>query len=56
MIVNILLWLVLVVTIGFALLTRRAWRVKRWFFRWPAILLAGLLTLLLALVSIFSAS
>lgn len=55
MIGNLLLWLVLVVvTIGFALLTRRAWRVQRWFFKWPAILLTGLLTLLLALVSIFS--
>jgi mono/diheme cytochrome c family protein len=34
-----------------AWLVRRAWRAKRWFIRWPAVVLSGLLTLLLALIA-----
>src|SRR5438105_5704793 len=35
----------------FAWLTFRAWHVRRWFFKWPLLVLGGLLTLLLALIS-----
>lgn len=57
MIGNIIFWLVLVlVTIGFGWLVTRAWRAKRWFVKWPGVVLSGLLTLILALVSILAAS
>ncbi|HET6315749.1 MAG TPA: hypothetical protein VFG86_04780 [Chloroflexota bacterium] len=35
----------------FAWLTFRAWHAKRWFVKWPLVVLSGLLTLLLALSS-----
>src|SRR5438270_12112357 len=35
----------------FAWLTFRAWHVKRWFVKWPLLVLGGLLTLLPALIS-----
>lgn len=56
MVVNIVAWLVLVlVTIAFGWLVTRAWRAKRWFVKWPGVVLSGLLTLVLALVSIAAA-
>ena len=39
----------------FAWFTRRAWRAKRWFIKWPALVLSGLLTLLLALIKALTA-
>lgn len=45
----------LALTVLFAWLTRRAWRLRHWFVKLPAVLLAGLLTLLLALVTIVDA-
>ncbi|HEX7587511.1 MAG TPA: c-type cytochrome [Anaerolineae bacterium] len=57
MIVNIATLLVfLVVTIAFGLLVRRAWRAKRWFVKWPGVILGGLLTLIFALITILAAS
>jgi branched-subunit amino acid transport protein len=53
MFINILWWLAFVaVVVLFAWLTRRAWRSKRAWVKWPGVLLAGLPTLLLALVTI----
>ncbi len=57
MITNIIVVLVLVlVTIGFGWLVTRAWRAKRWFVKWPGVVLAGLLTLIFALLSIAAAN
>ncbi len=56
MIGNIIAWFALVlITIGFAFLARRAWRAQRWYVKWPGIVLSGLLTLILALLSIVAA-
>jgi len=53
MIGNLLTWLVIVVVaVVFGWLTWRAWRAKRWFVKWPGVVLGGLLTLLLAAVSV----
>jgi mono/diheme cytochrome c family protein len=50
---NFAIWFVVaLVAVGFALLTRRVWRAKRWFIKWPGVILSGLLTLILGLVSI----
>lgn len=57
MIVNLLIWLVLlVVTVVFGWLTLRSWRAKNALVRWAGVLLSGLLTLVLALVCILTAS
>ena len=57
MIGNLLTWLVIVVvTVVFGWLTWRAWRAKRWFVKWPGVVLSGLLTLVLAAVSVTAAS
>ena len=56
MIGNLLTWLVIVVvTVVFGWLTWRAWRAKRWFVKWPGVVLSGLLTLVLAAVSVTAA-
>ena len=56
MIGNLLTWLVIVVvTVVFGWLTWRAWRAKRWFVKWPGVVLSGLLTLVLAAVSVTDA-
>lgn len=56
MIGNLLTWLVIVVvTVVFGWLTWRAWRAKRWFVKWPGVVLSGLLTLMLAAVSVMVA-
>jgi len=56
MIGNLLTWLVIVVvTVVFGWLTWRAWRAKRWFVKWPGVVLSGLLTLVLGLVSVLAA-
>src|SRR4051812_47452743 len=53
---NILTLLVMVVLVVlFAWLVRRAWRLKRWYLRWPALLVSGLLTLLLLLITVLDA-
>jgi hypothetical protein len=53
MISVIIAWLVLVlVTVGFVLLVRRARRSKRRFVKWLGVVLGGLLSLILALMSI----
>ncbi|HLF01479.1 MAG TPA: c-type cytochrome [Anaerolineales bacterium] len=53
---NLLTWLVIVVvTVVFGWLTWRAWRAKRWFVKWPGVVLSGLLTLTLAAVSVTAA-
>ncbi|MCA1553698.1 MAG: cytochrome c, partial [Chloroflexi bacterium] len=53
---NLIALLILVaLVVLFAWLTRRAWRAKRWFVKWPALVLSGLLTLLLALITILTA-
>lgn len=52
MIGNIIGALVLVaLVVLFGWLTKRAWGTKRWFIKWPGVILAGLLTLLLALIA-----
>ena len=49
---NIIIFVILIaLVILFAWLVTRAWKSKRWFIKWPGIVLAGLLTLLFALVS-----
>jgi mono/diheme cytochrome c family protein len=49
---NILSWLVVVVVaVFFGWLTVRAWKARRWFIKWPGVILSGLLTLLFGLVS-----
>lgn len=49
---NLISFLVLlVVLVLFGWLTFRSWRIKRWLFKIPALLVTGLLTLVLALVS-----
>jgi mono/diheme cytochrome c family protein len=53
MIGNLLSWLVIVVfMVVFGWLTLRAWRAKRWFVKWPGVVLSGLLTLIFAAVSV----
>ncbi len=57
MIGNIIALLVLVlIAVVFALLTRRAWHAKRWFIKLPGVVLSGLLTLILTLISVAAAS
>lgn len=48
--IGLLVLLAIVVLLGW--LTLRAWRVKRAWLKWPGVVLAGLLTVLLALVTI----
>ena len=56
MIGNLLSWLVLVVVTGaFGWLTRRAWRAKNALLKWGGVVLAGLLTLVFAAVSVTGA-
>lgn len=56
MIGNLLIWLVIVVvTVVFGWLTWRAWGAKRWFVKWPGVVLSGLLMLMLAAVSVTAA-
>ncbi len=51
MFVNILILLVLIaLVVLFGWLTLRAWKAKRWFIKWPGLVLSGLLTLVFALV------
>ncbi|MCC7165537.1 MAG: c-type cytochrome [Anaerolineae bacterium] len=53
MIGNIITLVILVaLVVLFAWLVTRAWRSKRWYIKWPGILVAGLLTLLFALVTL----
>jgi cytochrome c553 len=55
MIVNIVSLLVLVLLVVlFAWLATRAWRAKHAFVKWPGVILAGLLTLVLAAVTVVS--
>lgn len=55
MLTNIIPLLVLILLVGlFAWLTRRAWKSKHAILKWPGVLLAGLFTLLMALVFVFS--
>ncbi len=56
MLVNIVvLFLLAGVAVAFAWLTRRAWRSRRAIIRWPAVILAGLLTLLFTLIAVVGA-
>lgn len=56
MLSNIIALLILVaLVVLFAWLTFRAWKARRWYVRWPGVILAGLLTLLLGLVVIVAA-
>ncbi len=56
MLVNIVVLVVLVgIAIAFAWLTRRAWRSRRALVKWPGVLLAGLFTLLFALIAVVGA-
>ena len=49
---NLLVWIVIVaITVLFGWLTFRSWRIKRWLLKIPALLVTGLLTLVLGLVS-----
>ena len=51
MFVNLVIWLVLVgLVVFFGWLVKRAWGAKRWFVKWPGVILAGLLALVFALV------
>ena len=51
MFVNLAIWLVLVgLVVFFGWLVKRAWGAKRWFVKWPGVILAGLLALVFALV------
>ncbi len=55
MIGNLFGWLVLVlVTIGFGWLVARAWRARRWFVKWPGVVLGGVFTLAFGLVSLLA--
>ena len=57
MFVNILILLVLIaITVGAGWLTFRAWKAKRWFVKWPGVIVSGLLTLVFALVVFVSGS
>ncbi len=57
MVLNIIFWLLLVLlTVLFAYLVTRAWRSRRGLVKWGGTILAGLLTLLLALITIATAS
>jgi hypothetical protein len=52
MVANILGWLVLLlIALLFGWLTWRAWRIRRAILKWPAVGLAGLLTLLLVVIT-----
>ncbi len=52
---NLISFLVLLaVLVLFGWLTFRSWRIKRWLFKIPALLVTGLLTLVFALVSFFA--
>lgn len=56
MFVNLLvLIIVIAVTVLFGWLTFRSWRIKRWLFKIPALLVTGLLTLLLAAIAFLGA-
>ncbi len=56
MLVNIIILLVLAaITILFGWLVTRAWKARRWYVKLPGLLLAGLLTLILALVTVLGA-
>jgi len=56
MIGNLLIWLVLVVvTVALGWLIRRAWGAKNAVLKWGGVILSGLLTLVLALVSVLAA-
>ncbi|HEX7976740.1 MAG TPA: cytochrome c [Anaerolineales bacterium] len=53
MVGNILSWLLLVaVTVFFIWLVTRAWKSRRWYVKWPGVLLSGLLALLLTVFSV----
>jgi hypothetical protein len=52
---NLISFLVLLaVLVLFGWLTFRSWRIKRWLFKIPALLVTGLLTLVLGLISFFA--
>jgi mono/diheme cytochrome c family protein len=52
MILNIIVWLALVLlAIFFVWLVTRAWKSRRWFIKWPGVILSGLLALIVVLVS-----
>ena len=51
----ITLAILIALVVLFAWLLRRAWRLKRWYVKWPLLVLAGLLTLLLALIAVLDA-
>ena len=56
MIGHLLTWLVIVaITFVIGWLTGKIWQVRRWFVKWPGIILSGLLTLRFAAVSVMSA-
>jgi mono/diheme cytochrome c family protein len=51
MILNLISLLILVAIVVFlGWLVTRAWKAKRWFVKWPGVILSGLLTLVFALV------
>ncbi len=50
----IALAIIIALTVGLALLTRRAWRSNRRVLKWVGVILAGLLTLVFALVVVFA--
>jgi len=53
MIGNFVLWFVIaLIAVGFAWLTRRAWQAKRGYVKWLGVIVGGLLTLIIGLVSI----
>ena len=53
---NLIALVVLIaLAVFFAWLVRRAWRLKRWYLRWPALVLSGVLTLLLVLIVVLDA-
>lgn len=45
------IFILLAVLVFFGWLTRRSWRIQRWLFKIPALLIAGLLTIVVAFVS-----
>jgi mono/diheme cytochrome c family protein len=56
MILNILSWLLLVAAVVFFIwLATRAWKARRWFVRWPGLVLSALLGLVFALLSVIGA-
>lgn len=55
MIVNLVIWLGLaIITVLMGWLAWRAWRAKRWYVKWPGVVLSGLLTLILAVLTVLS--